>query len=104
MKIKRTMGVMACIMSTLVGGAVFSRQASADDAAELAKKLQNPIASLISVPIKLDWDTDIGTADADRSTYTIQPVIPFSLNEKVNVISRTIVKVYIDIQYLVKKY
>lgn len=96
MKLKQTMGVFACTVSMLAGGAGISRQASADDAAELAKKLQNPIASLISVPIKLDWDTDIGTADADRSTYVVQPVIPFALNEEWNVISRTIVPVYID--------
>jgi hypothetical protein len=51
---------------------------------------------MISVPIKLDWDTNIGTADADRSTYLVQPAVPFSLNENVNVISRTIVAVYID--------
>ena len=67
-----------------------------DDAAELAKKLSNPIASLISVPIKLDYDTGIGNTDADRFTYTIQPVIPFELNDKWNVISRTIVPVHID--------
>ena len=71
--------------------------ASADDAAELAKKLQNPIAALISVPIKLDWDTGIGPAGADRWLYVVQPVIPFSLNQEWNLISRTIVP-YIDAQ------
>src|SRR5437773_7413341 len=71
--------------------------ASHDDAAELAKKLENPIAALISVPIKLDWDTGIGPAGADRSTYVVQPVIPFSLNQEWNLISRTIVP-YIDAQ------
>jgi hypothetical protein len=69
---------------------------AADDAAELAKKLSNPIAALISVPIKVDWDTGIVTADADRLTYTVQPVIPFELNDSWNVISRTIVPFYID--------
>ena len=96
MKLQQTMGVVACSLGTLVGGVLFSQQASADDSAELAKKLQNPIAALISVPIKLDWDTNIGPADADHSTYIIQPVIPFELNDKWNVISRTIVPVYID--------
>ena len=73
--------------------------AQADDAqAELAKQTQNPVANLTSVPIKLDWDTDIGPANADRSTYVIQPVIPFTLNDQWNVISRTITPVYIDAQ------
>ncbi len=73
-----------------------AEEKAADDSAELAKKLSNPIAALISVPIKLDWDTGIGNTDADRSTYTIQPVIPLELNAKWNVISRTIVPVHID--------
>ena len=58
--------------------------------------MQNPIANLISVPIKLDWDTGIGPEDADKSTYIIQPVIPFGITEELNVISRTIVPVYVD--------
>jgi hypothetical protein len=70
---------------------------SNDDTAELAKKLQNPIAALISVPLKLDWDTGIGAADADRFLYVVQPVIPFSLNRDWNLISRTIAP-YIDLQ------
>ncbi len=70
--------------------------ATVDQAAELAKQLQNPIANLISVPIKLDWDTGIGPEDADKSTYIIQPVIPFGITEELNVISRTIVPVYVD--------
>lgn len=68
------------------------------DSAELAKQTQNPVADLISVPIKLDWDTDIGPANADRSTYVVQPVIPITLNENTNIISRTITPVYIDAQ------
>jgi len=79
-------GLVAAI-ATMAGT---SAVASGDDSAELAKKLQNPIAALISVPIKLDWDTGIGPADSDRSAYVIQPVIPFSMNEDWNVISRTI--------------
>ena len=70
---------------------------SADEAADLAKKLQNPVAALISVPIKVDWDTGIGPARADRFLYVIQPVIPFSLSPEWNLISRTIAP-YIDAQ------
>lgn len=76
--------------------ALLSTPSFADDASELAKKLQNPIAALISVPIKIDWDTDIGKTDADRSTYVVQPVIPITLSEEWNVISRTILPVYVD--------
>lgn len=64
-----------------------------DDSHELAKKLQNPIASLISVPFQLNFDTGFGPKDADRATLNIQSVIPFSLDEEWNLITRTIVPV-----------
>lgn len=66
--------------------------------ADVAKKIQNPVADLISVPIKLDWDTGIGSTDAKRATYVVQPVIPISLNQDWNVISRTIVPAFINLQ------
>ncbi len=61
--------------------------------AELAKKLQNPVASLISLPIQNNWDFGIGSANATRYTANIQPVIPFSLGDDWNLITRTIVPV-----------
>ena len=64
------------------------------DNAELAKKLANPIAALISLPFQLNYDQDIGpTDDGSKITLNVQPVIPFSLNEDWNLISRTIVPV-----------
>ena len=66
---------------------------AADDAAELAKKLQNPVASLISVPIQNNWDFGIGPKNALRFTANIQPVVPISLSEDTNLIVRTILPV-----------
>jgi hypothetical protein len=61
--------------------------------AGLAMQLQNPVASLISVPIQNNWDFGIGPANAMRYTANIQPVIPFSLNQDWNLITRTILPV-----------
>ena len=75
---------------------LFAQEAATDDkaaAAELAKKLQNPVASLISVPIQNNWDFGIGPANAMRYTANIQPVIPFSLSEDWNLITRTILPI-----------
>jgi hypothetical protein len=62
-------------------------------AAELAQKLQNPVADLISVPLQNNWDFGIGPADAMRYTVNIQPVIPVSLTKDWNLIIRTIMPV-----------
>lgn len=63
---------------------------------ELAKKLTNPVAALISVPFDFDYDSDIGPVDdGKRWSITAKPVIPVTLNPNWNLISRTIVS-YVD--------
>jgi hypothetical protein len=64
------------------------------DADALAMQLSNPVAALISVPFQFNWDTGLGAdGDGTRSTLNIQPVVPFSIGEDWNLISRTIVPV-----------
>jgi hypothetical protein len=61
---------------------------------EMAMKLANPIANLISAPIQYNYDHDFGVADdVHRSLLNVQPVVPFELNADWNLISRTILPV-----------
>lgn len=59
---------------------------------ELAKKSLNPVAAMISLPLQFNQDYGIGPDDdASRITFNIQPVIPMSVSQDMNVIIRTIV-------------
>ncbi|MCF6223342.1 MAG: hypothetical protein L3J34_06395 [Flavobacteriaceae bacterium] len=62
-------------------------------AKELAIKLANPISNLISVPFQNNYDFNVGPLNGLRYTLNIQPVIPISISEDWNLISRTIVPI-----------
>jgi len=93
MKQTTTVSVIALMLTATP---LFAQDAANDDkaaAAELAKKLSNPVAALISVPIQNNWDFGIGPANAMRYTANVQPVIPFTLSEDWNLITRTILPI-----------
>ena len=67
--------------------------ALADDE-DLAMQLVNPVANLISVPFQGNYNQGIGPAgDGEQVLFNVQPVVPITLNEDWNLISRTIVPV-----------
>src|SRR4029077_13624353 len=68
-------------------------EAGGDEAAELSKKLNNPVSSLISVPFQSNWDFNLGDGNGQRYTLNIQPVIPISISKDWNLILRTILPV-----------
>ena len=57
---------------------------------DLAKKLQNPIGDLISVPFQNDTNFNVGPHKGTQDILNIQPVIPIHLNQDWNLITRTI--------------
>jgi hypothetical protein len=62
----------------------------ADNSDELRKQAQNPVASLISVPLQDNWNFNVGPADRTQNVLNVQPVIPVSLTENWNLIIRWI--------------
>jgi hypothetical protein len=60
---------------------------------DLAKKLANPVASLISLPLQNNIDYGIGPLKGSRYTLNIQPVIPMGISKDLNLITRIIVPI-----------
>jgi hypothetical protein len=71
-------------------GADPTPKAATDQATALAKQQQNPISSLISVPLQGNWDFGLGDRDATGTLFNIQPVVPFGVSRSTNLILRVI--------------
>jgi len=69
---------------------VLQPPAVAQTADELAKQTQNPVASLISLPLQGNWDFGLGERDGASTLLNILPVMPFGITESTNVILRVI--------------
>lgn len=77
-------------------GMALCSSALAQTPEELAKKLANPVASLISLPLQTNYDLDYKGAQIDggyKFLANVQPVIPLTLSMKWNLISRTVLPV-----------
>ena len=83
---------LLAILLTISASNAFAEEAPTQlDSAKYAKQLANPVSALISVPLQLNFEDNIGPLnEGSRVTLNMQPVIPFSLNEDWNLISRTI--------------
>lgn len=77
-----------------VMAACLAAPAHAEESAdEIAQKLSNPVASMISIPFQYNADFGFGSEDGTKQTLNIQPVIPASISENWNLITRVIVPV-----------
>jgi hypothetical protein len=64
-----------------------------DETAELARSAQNPIADLISLPLQNNTSYGAGPRERTANVLNIQPVLPFSITEDWNLITRTILPI-----------
>jgi hypothetical protein len=89
---KMLVGLLA-LTATLALCPMRQALAAEDSETELAKKTQNPVADLISVPFQSNFYFNTGTKDATVYVLNVQPVIPFKLSEDWNLITRTIMPI-----------
>lgn len=68
-----------------------SSAASDDGGGALAKKSQNPVSDLVSLPFQSNFDFGNSPGNRVRFVGNLQPVIPVKLNEDWNLINRIII-------------
>ena len=78
---------------TLCSSFWFVGAAYAQDDADLAMAIQNPLASMVTLPLQFNWNAGVGDYDRTAMNINIQPVVPFTGGDKWNIISRTIIPV-----------
>ena len=80
-----------CVLALAGFPMAATAQSAGGGDAELAQKLSNPVASLISVPFQFNDDSGLGPGQGGhRLTMNLQPVVPISIGDDWNMISRTI--------------
>jgi hypothetical protein len=103
--VKRRRGLSLVLVLFALGvvgpaAALAKDSSGSGDAQELAKKLSNPISDLVSVPFQFNWENGVGPDNGMRTVLNIQPVVPFKISDKWNMIERWIMPYVSQPEYL----
>ena len=99
MTTRRAIAAVSLVTALLLAGAPGAEQTAApasgneESNSDLAKKTQNPVADLISVPFQNNFNFNTGPENRSVWILNIQPVIPIKLSDDWNLITRTIVPI-----------
>ena len=91
--------VVLFLLSTAVGDVLAEKLGDGiidpgeDSTEELARAVQNPVSSMISLPFQNNTNFNFGPREKTQNVLNIQPVLPFKLNADWNLITRTILPV-----------
>ena len=84
---------MKKILLSILIAIFFAVPVFAQEESGLAKKTQNPVSDLISVPFQNNFNFNVGPDNDMQYLLNIQPVYPMNLNEKWNLINRLIIPI-----------
>lgn len=96
MKLSKTLSILLFFFVTiLVAQTEEENTPTSEDAeaAALAKATQNPLAAMYSLPFQNNTTFNVGPDDRSHNVLNIQPVIPVSLTDGLNLINRVIIPV-----------
>jgi len=96
----RHLAILVLVGTLLIGSGLPDQTASASDEAnppadmkELAKRSQNPVADLISVPFENNINYNSGALNKTDNVLTIKPVYPVRISEDWNLINRFLIPI-----------
>ncbi|MEL6768007.1 MAG: neuromedin U [Pseudomonadota bacterium] len=84
---------LSAVLVAISLGTVATAMADDPGGPSLQEQAQNPIASLISVPIQFDVNFNVGDLDRTQLITNVQPVYPATLSDDWNLIIRPIVPI-----------
>ncbi len=87
---KRGSAHAALLLAVIFAAGTARAEMSAE---ELAKLAQNPVGNLISLPFQNNTNLNFGPEKGTQNVLNIQPVIPISISDDWNIITRTVVPV-----------
>lgn len=88
--IRLRVAATVCFAAALIVSLATAARSESESVTDLAKEAQNPVASLISLPLQNNTSYKFGPRERTQNVLDIQPVIPFSVSQDWNVITRTI--------------
>lgn len=89
-RLSRPVGLALALICTCIP--LTSLAQGASDSSELAKQASNPVSSLISLPFQWNYDRGLGfSGDGEHRYLRFQPVLPISLNDNWNLVTRAII-------------
>jgi hypothetical protein len=87
-RMRHLTGIVA--LATLCALALGGPALAQESAEALAKAAQNPLASLVTLPLQSNYNLGVGPYDRTLYNLNVQPVVPYT-GEDWNVIARTII-------------